>query len=143
MLARMVALDIRPLRTDDSGTAAVDAVTALARAEGWPTFADPEQLRRVADAPGTLTLVAIEPTAPDPGIVGFAHALTNGHHGYLSVIAVDASWRGRGVGRQLIAVLFQTSGIERLDLLSGPESDAFYTRLPNHQLTGFRLYPPS
>lgn len=137
----MVNVEIHLLRTDDSGREAVDAVNALAQAEGWPTFAEPAVLCKLIEAPGTLSLVAIVPTAPDPGVVGFAHALTNGHHGYLSVIVVNTAWRGRGVGRQLMTSLFQISGVERLDLLSGPESRAFYARLSNRQMTGYRLYP--
>ena len=141
MLDGMVMVEIRPLRTDHSERKAGDAVNALAQAEGWPSFTEPALLRRLIDAPGTLSLIAIVSTAPDPGVVGFAHALTNGHHAYLSVIVVDTPWRGRGVGRQLITSLFHISGVERLDLLSGPESAAFYARLPNHQMTGYRLYP--
>lgn len=116
-------------------------VTALAGAEGWPTFADPVLLRRLAAAPGTVTLVAVDPDVSGSGVMGFAHALTNGHHGYLSVVAVDRSMRGQGIGRQLVTAIFETSGVERIDLLSGPDSAGFYERLPNHRLAGFRLYP--
>ena len=137
----MSDVQIRDLRIDGPDGNEIAAVTALARGEGWPTFADPALLRRLAAAPGTVTLVAITPGAPAPGIVGFAHALTNGHHAYLSVVAVDSTMRGRGVGRQLVAAIFETSGVERLDLLSGPESEGFYDRLPNRQMTGYRLFP--
>jgi len=51
MLDGMVMVEIRPLRTDHSGRKAVDAVNALAQAEGWPTFAEPALLRRLIDAP--------------------------------------------------------------------------------------------
>jgi ribosomal protein S18 acetylase RimI-like enzyme len=137
----MPDVQIRDLRIDDPEGNEVAAVTALAQGEGWPTFADPALLRRLAAAPGTVTLVAIRASAPAPGIIGFAHALTNGHHAYLSVVAVDSTVRGQGVGRQLVAAIFETSGVERLDLLSGPESEGFYDRLPNRQMAGYRLFP--
>jgi ribosomal protein S18 acetylase RimI-like enzyme len=98
-------------------------------------------LRRLAAAPGTVSLVAIRTSTPTPAIVGFAHALTNGHHAYLSVVVVDPSVRGLGVGRQLVAAVFEISGVQRMDLLSGPESEGFYDRLPNRRMTGYRLFP--
>ena len=137
----MSDVQIRDLRIDGPDGNEIAAVTALARAEGWPTFADPALLCQLAAAPGTLTLVAIRPSVPAPGIIGFAHALTNGHHAYLSVVAVDSTMRGQGVGRQLVAAIFENSGVERLDLLSGSESAGFYDRLPNRQMTGYRLFP--
>lgn len=135
----MLDVQVRGLRVDDGSEVA--AVVALARGEGWPTFADTAVLRRLAVAPGTVTLVAIRTGAPTPGVVGFAHALTNGHHAYLSVVVVDPSLRGLGVGRQLVAAVFEISGVQRMDLLSGPGSEGFYDRLPNRQVVGYRLFP--
>jgi GNAT superfamily N-acetyltransferase len=117
----------------------VEAVTALARAEHWPTFAHPAMLRQLAAAPGTLTLVAVDESPP--GVVGFAHALTNGHHAYLSTMVVAPSRRGDGVGRRLVEALFEIAGVQRMDLLSAPESEGFYERLPSQSMAGYRLYP--
>ena len=133
-------MEIRPLRMDEPGEDDVSAVAALARAESWPTFADPTLLRRLASAPGTVTLVAVAAT-PSSRVVGFAHALSNGHHAYLSVMAVDRAMRGYGVGRQLVEAILARSGVERMDLLSVPESEGFYDRLPSRRLPGYRLFP--
>jgi ribosomal protein S18 acetylase RimI-like enzyme len=127
---------IRRLRDDPDE---IDAVTELARAEGWPTFADPALLRQVAAAPGTLTLVALDETPPR--VVGFVHALTNGHHAYLSVITVEASRRGTGVGLRLVESLFEMSGVQRIDLLADSASEGFYQRLSHRSMTGYRIFP--
>jgi ribosomal protein S18 acetylase RimI-like enzyme len=127
---------IRRLRDDPDE---IEAVTALARAEGWPTFANPALLRQVVAAPGTLSLVALD--ASPPRVAGFAHALTNGHHAYLSVITVEASRRGAGVGRRLVEALFEISGVQRIDLLADSASEGFYQRLSHRSMTGYRLFP--
>lgn len=124
---------------DDPDATDIEAVTALARAEGWPTFANPALLRQLVAAPGTLTLVALDESPPR--VVGFAHALTNGHHAYLSVVAVDASRRGTGVGRRIVEALFEISGVQRIDLLSESKSAGFYERLSNRSMAGYRLFP--
>jgi GNAT superfamily N-acetyltransferase len=129
---------IRRLRLDPGGSE-VEAVAALARAEGWPTFADPALVRQLAAAPGTLTVVAVDESPPS--VVGFAHALTNGHHAYLSVMVVARPRRGGGVGRRLVESLFEISGVQRIDLLSGSDSEGFYERLPSRSMAGYRLYP--
>jgi ribosomal protein S18 acetylase RimI-like enzyme len=136
----MTDVETRPLRVDEPGADDISEVAALARAEDWPTFADPASLRRLASAPGTLTMVAVAAT-PRAYVVGFAHALSNGHHAYLSVMAVDRAMRGYGIGRQLVEAIFERSGVQRMDLLSVPESEGFYDRLPNRRLSGYRLFP--
>ena len=135
----MTDVEVRALRVDEPGADDISAVAALARAEEWPTFADPAMLRRLGSAPGTLTLVAVTAT-PRTRVVGFAHVLSNGHHAYLSVMTVDRAMRGYGVGRQLVEAIFERTGVQRLDLLSVPESEGFYDRLPNRRLSGYRLF---
>jgi ribosomal protein S18 acetylase RimI-like enzyme len=112
-------------------------VSALAKAEGWPTFSDLNRVLRLFAAPGALGVVAVG----HEGVVGAAHLLTDGHHGYLTFLAVTTDLRRGGIGRRLIAETFKASGAERIDLLSTPEAEPFYRSLPHRDLPGFRIYP--
>ena len=113
-------------------------VSRLAQAEGWPTFSDPARVRRLFTAPGTVGVVARQ----EGVVVGGAHLLTDGHHGYLTFLAVVADRRRQGIARRLVEDAFGLSGAERIDLLSGPESLEFYRSWPHFDFAGFRLYPP-
>lgn len=113
-------------------------VTALARAEGWPTFSDAERVTRRFTAPGVVGLVAVRSGT----VLGAAQLLTDGHHAYLAILVVAATARGQGLGSRLIEHAFATSGAERIDLLSTPEAESFYRGFPHRDLTGLRLYPP-
>lgn len=113
-------------------------VAALAQAEGWPTFSDPTRVLRLFGAPGALGVVAVED--PDT-VIGAAHLLTDGHHGYLTFLAVATQARRRGIGSGLITALFEASGAQRIDLLSTPEAEPFYRNLPHRDVPGFRVYP--
>ena len=113
-----------------------DGVAALAQAEGWPTFSDPERVTRLLTAPGVVALVAVR----DQKVIGAAQLLTDGHQGYLAILVVAGSARGRGLGRRLVEEAFAASGAERIDLLATPEAEAFYRGFPHRDLTGLRLY---
>ncbi|MGW5364594.1 GNAT family N-acetyltransferase [Actinopolymorpha pittospori] len=123
---------IRPFTPTYAG-----GISALARAEGWPTFSDPDRVLRLFTAPGALGVVAV----CHEDVVGAAHLLTDGHHGYLTFLVVSADLRGRGIGRRLVAEVFETSGADRIDLLSSPEAAPFYRSLPYRDLLGFRIWP--
>jgi ribosomal protein S18 acetylase RimI-like enzyme len=118
--------------TDTSG------VVSLAAAEGWPTFSDPRVVRRLFAAAGAIGLVAVR---EDGRVVGVAHALTDGHHAYLTTLVVAADVRGAGIGTALVDRAIRTTGAVRMDLLSTPEADRFYEALPHSRFSGFRLYP--
>jgi ribosomal protein S18 acetylase RimI-like enzyme len=128
----MVTSEIVPF---EPGLAA--GVSALAVAEGWPTFSDPDRVRRLFVAPGAVGLVAVR----DDAVIGAVHALTDGHHAYLTFLAVASASRLGGTGKQLVAEVFRASGAQRIDLLATPESEGFYRTMEARQLTGFRLYP--
>jgi ribosomal protein S18 acetylase RimI-like enzyme len=91
-----------------------EGVAALARAEGWPTFSDVDRVRGL---------------------------FTDGHHGYLTFLAVAADRRRAGIGRLLVSAAFRESGAERIDLLSTVDSKSFYESMPHSSFLGFRLYP--
>jgi ribosomal protein S18 acetylase RimI-like enzyme len=112
-------------------------VAALTKAEGWLTFADEERVLRLFGAPGVVNAVAVD----NDRVVGAAHALTDGHHAYLTALVVAPDARRTGVGRLLVAEIFRASGAERVDLLSIPEANDFYRSFPAKEFTGFRLYP--
>ncbi|MBU3063840.1 GNAT family N-acetyltransferase [Nocardia sp. NEAU-G5] len=112
-------------------------VVALCAAQGWPSLpADTARAGAALRAPGAVTLVAVEAG----GVVGFAHALSNGWWGCLSLLLVAESHRGAGIGRRLVAEVFRTGGITRLDLLTD-DAGGFYRSLPHKTLDGFRVYP--
>lgn len=112
-------------------------VLALCTAEGWPTYpADPARARAAFQAPGTLTLVAVD----GDEVIAFAHTLTNGLRCYLAEIATAAHRRREGVARRLIHELFRRSGTAKLDLLTDTAED-FYATFPHRAFAGFRLYP--
>jgi ribosomal protein S18 acetylase RimI-like enzyme len=114
------------------------AVIRLCAAEGWPSLAsDPERARRSLAAPGVIAVVAVD----GDEVVGFASLLTDGEiETYLATLVVAAAARGQGVGRQLVEESFARAGVERMDVLSLPESEDFYRTFPHRPLQGFRLY---
>lgn len=114
-------------------------VMRLAAREGWPSLStNADRSRRALTAPGVWTIVAVA----DGAVVGFAHALTDGETTtYLSVIAVDAAYRGQQIGRRLIDEVFQRCGVARIDLLAEEAAEGFYQTLPHHTKPAYRLYP--
>lgn len=123
---------VRAFAVPDAG-----GVAALAEAEGWPTFADVDRVRRLFVAPGVRGVVAVD----GPEVVGAAQVLTDGHHAYLTFLVVAADHRRQGIARDLVAAAFEASGAERMDLLAAGESVAFYESLPHRRFDGFRVYP--
>ncbi len=121
------------------GVEHLDGVIALCVAEGWPSLPeDPERAVRLLTAPGVTTVVALEERA----VVGFAELLSDGElQAYLASIAVDTSFRGRGIGRALVVQALQLGGGTRVDLLSEDGSVGFYEKFPHFRKPGFRLYP--
>lgn len=114
-----------------------DGVADLARAEGWPSFTDPDRVRRITAAPGAVSLVAVD----GPTVVGWAHALTDGHDAYLSILVVHPDRRGGGLGRRLVDAVFAATGAVRVNLLAGESALGFYRRFPHREMPGIRLFP--
>jgi ribosomal protein S18 acetylase RimI-like enzyme len=115
----------------------VDGVARLANAQGYPSYADPDSAVEILRAPGAYGLVALD----DEAVVGFAHVSSNRQHAYLWTIVVAEAYRRSGIGRLLVGAAFEATGAERMDLLTVPESAAFYRSLRHQTFEGFRLYP--
>lgn len=117
----------------------VEAVMHLCSVEGWPSYSSSAELTlKALNAPGSAAVVA----EAGEQVIGFAFGYGDGFvQGYLSLIAVDAAYRRRGIARQLIAELFQRLRVGRLDLLSEEGAQSFYEALPHQRHSGFRIYP--
>jgi ribosomal protein S18 acetylase RimI-like enzyme len=87
-------MQIRPFQQADALN-----VYQLLTANGWQhRIPSMDYLMKLADA-SQRALVAVE----EGQTVGFARAITDGlSNGYLSMVVVEASCRGRGIGTQLV-----------------------------------------
>ena len=116
----------------------LSGILALCSQEGWPSLVEtPLRANRVLTAPGGTTVVAEE----DGIVVGFAQIQSDGEiQAHLSLIAVHADHRRRGIARALIEQGFKEAGGERIDLVTDSVAN-FYRELPHIRMTGYRLYP--
>jgi ribosomal protein S18 acetylase RimI-like enzyme len=112
-------------------------IIAICEAEGWPSLpADAERAHRVLTNPGVTTVVAVDADE----VVGFIYMLSDGElQAFIPSMAVRASHRRQGIGRQLIEEAFRRAGGQWVDLLS--DADDFYAALPHKRWSGFRIYP--
>jgi ribosomal protein S18 acetylase RimI-like enzyme len=124
---------VRPFAPED-----LDAVVALCAAENWPSFPeDQARAMRALTAPGVTTVVATEAAA----VIGFAQLLSDGEiQAHLSLIAVSADHRRKGVALAMLQEALRRAGGIRIDLITDTAPD-FYRALPHRRLDGFRIYP--
>ncbi|HEY3888030.1 MAG TPA: GNAT family N-acetyltransferase [Caulobacteraceae bacterium] len=124
---------VRPFAPGD-----LDDVVALCMAEDWPSFPeDPARALRALTAPGVTTVVATEGAA----VIGFAQLLSDGEiQAHLSLIAVSADHRRKGVALAMLKEALGRAGGLRIDLITDSAPD-FYEALPHRRLHGFRIYP--
>lgn len=78
-------------------------------------------------------------------LVGVSRAITDyAYCTYLSDLAVDAGYQGRGIGRELIRLTHEVAGHQtRLILLSAPAAESYYPHVgmqPHHSCW---MIPPS
>lgn len=78
-------------------------------------------------------------------LVGVARSVTDfSYCCYLSDLAVDAAWQGRGVGRELIHRTLTTLGPQaKVILLSAPAATDFYVHLGFHHHQGCWTLTPA
>lgn len=87
------------------------------------------QHRSVEGIETMLRLTGAGVTARSRGaLVGFARALTDdAYRALIYDVVVDRTWRGRGVGRELVGrLLGQLRGVEEVRLFCGAELVPFY-----------------
>ena len=131
-----------------AGPADSAAIAALVTQLGYPV--DPaamaERLKQLCARPDYITLVA-EVSGEVIGMVGayLGYALEfDGPYGRLTGLVVDASWRGRGVGKLLmreIEVALKERGASVVTLTSGKhrsEAHGFYKAI-GYEETGLRF----
>lgn len=119
-------MDIRPIQPDE-----IEAARRLLADNGWGLrVQDPAVFRQLLDR-SQLALVAVD----DGQVVGFLRALTDGlFNGYLSMVVVAASHRGRGIGTALVRAAMGDNDRVTWVLRAGRDGvPAFYEKL------GFRL----
>ena len=101
---------------------------------------DLPRLQRMLDA---ADLVVTAREAETDRIVGLARSLTDWSYAcYLSDLAVDADFQGRGIGRRLIEFTRELAGEECMCLLvSAPDAVDFYRRIGMPATDRAFLYP--
>ena len=147
----MTTVTIRNVQEADAA-----AVAALVSQLGYETTAEAmhKRLEAILASPDNVNLLADAAGHP-VGLVGarLGHALEfDEPYGRLTGLVVDESWRGRGLGRQLMEEIesrLREMGATVLILTSGShrkEAHAFYARV-GYSETGLRfakqLKPPS
>jgi GNAT superfamily N-acetyltransferase len=117
----------------------LDAIVALCRDEGWPSFPeDPERAHRVLTAPGVTAVVALD----NRTVLGFAYLQSDGEiQAHLSDIVVARPHRRTGVARAMLQAGIERAGGVRIDLITDTAAP-FYESLAHKRWTGYRLYPP-
>lgn len=87
-------MEVRTIRPEE-----IEAARRLLADNGWgQRVEDPAVFAQLVER-SQLALVAVD----DGQVVGFLRALTDGlFNGYISMVVVAASHRGRGVGRALV-----------------------------------------
>ena len=116
----------------------LSGILALCEAQGWDSLSTPQPMRRALNAPGVCTVVAVR----GGEVVGFAQMQSDGVlQAHLSLLAVGARFRRRGIGRRLIEESFERCGGERVDLISTTGAERFYESFPHKARSGYRIYP--
>jgi ribosomal protein S18 acetylase RimI-like enzyme len=114
-------------REDISADDFADILIRSGLAERRPAE-DLARLQRMLDH---ADLVVTARSDPDGRLVGIARSITDWSYAtYLSDLAVDEAFKGRGIGKRLIDETRRHAGEETLlVLLSAPDAVGFYERL--------------
>jgi ribosomal protein S18 acetylase RimI-like enzyme len=112
-----------------------DGVIALLAAEGWSEYTDDvERTYRALSAPGVTTLVA----NAGGRVVGAIQVQSDGAvQAHVSMLLIDAAWRGRGLGSTLLREALDRAGGLYLDIRT--RTEGYYERMGASRSLGFRL----
>jgi ribosomal protein S18 acetylase RimI-like enzyme len=104
----------------------------------WPSLVDPDVVRRMCTAPGSVAYVAEQQGG---SVIGWAQALGDGVlQSHLGFVAVHPDFRRRGIGRLLVVATFQATRTLRMDLITDV-AQGFYATFAHKRMSGFRIYP--
>jgi predicted N-acetyltransferase YhbS len=114
-------MELRAVKPED-----YEAVRRLLSEAGWEQrVSDPLRFRRMMEN-ADRTVVACD----DSSIVGFARALCDeASNGYISMVAVDAHWRGQGIGRKMVEYLMGDDRNITWVLRAGRGSEGFWGKM--------------
>jgi ribosomal protein S18 acetylase RimI-like enzyme len=113
----------------------LDGLIALVAAEGWTQYSDDvERTFRALTAPGVTTLVAIA----GGRVVGAIQVQSDGViQAHVSMLLIDRSGRGVGLGSRLLREGLERAGGLQLDIRT--RTEGYYERLGATRSLGFRL----
>jgi ribosomal protein S18 acetylase RimI-like enzyme len=108
----------------DSHDVDLDQLAALVRSGGF-SYGD-DRPRLAQQVAGSRYVISAWDGAR---LVGFARAISDGvRHAYISTVVVAPDYRGRGIGRQLIARLLEGRDEIAFVLHSRPDVKPFYAK---------------
>jgi ribosomal protein S18 acetylase RimI-like enzyme len=113
----------------------LEGLSALVAAEGWNEYSDDvDRTRRALTAPGVTTLVAIA----GGRLVGVIQVQSDGViQAHVSMLLIDRSSRGVGLGSRLLRQGLERAGGLQLDIRT--RTEGYYERLGASCSLGFRL----
>jgi ribosomal protein S18 acetylase RimI-like enzyme len=113
----------------------LDGLISLVAAQAWTEYSDDrDRTYRALTAPGVTTLVAIV----GGRVVGAIQVQSDGLvQAHVSMLLVDRSWRGAGLGAKLLREGLERGGGLQLDVRT--RTEGYYERLGARRSLGFRL----
>lgn len=112
----------------------LDGLIGLVAAEGWTEYTEEERTYRALTAPGVTTLIAMV----GEQVVGAIQIQSDGViQAHVSMLLIDRSCRGIGLGSRLLREGLERAGGVHLDIRT--RTEGYYERLGASRSLGFRL----
>ena len=131
------------IRYERARTLDADAFIAVRHASGLAErrpVGDRDRIGRMLSGAGLIVTAVDEASG---SLVGVARSITDfAYCCYLSDLAVDRAWQGRGIGTRLIETTRAEAGAEAMCLLiAAPEAERFYEAIGMPREPRAFLYP--